>query len=326
MLGAWRLSLPIVLLLAPRAAPAQSTTAPAPQRPSGADTAAIRRFATDLAADDMRGRGPWTSANLYAARRLAQQLMSLGARPLIGSSLLVPVLFPQHAGDTAYNVIAWIPPRRGSTDSSLIGITAHLDHLGVGEPDVHGDSIYNGFLDDAIGVAMVMDVARRFRRDPGERGLAIFFFNLEEEGLLGSRAFVADTQSRGVLARLRLMVGVDAGAPAGEALEWELMGATPPHPAALLADSLARAHGWTTRATAARGISDVFPFSRAGIPILFPIPGSRWRGYTPAQRDSAMTRFDHYHQPADQPNPAFPLVGTAYFTEWLWEIVDRTTR
>lgn len=296
------------------------------QRASHPDTIAIRQLANTLADDSMRGRGPYSPEATKAARFLALKLQQLGARPLIGNSLLVPFTLPIRPRDTVYNVVAVIPPKRGSHDTALVGITAHLDHLGVDSPDARGDSVYNGFLDDAIGIGMAMDVARRFAATPGDRGLAVFFFNLEEQGLLGSRALVLDTMSRPALRRLTLVVGVDAGSPAGEALDWELMGAAPAHPAALVADSLARAHGWTTRATPARGISDVFLFSRIGIPILFPIPGPHWRGYSDADRDSAMARFDHYHQPADQPNPAFPMVGTAYFAEWLWEIVARTTR
>lgn len=307
------LAIGALLVLAPRLG------AQAPQRP---DTIEIRRLANALADDSMRGRGPWSEDATSAARFIARQLTSMGARPAIGSTPLVPFVDPSHPRDTVYNVIAYLPPRRGSTDSSLVGITAHLDHLGAGAPDATGDSIYNGFLDDAIGVAMVLEVAERSSRHPGERGLLIMVFNLEEQGLLGSQALLRDPLARAVLRRLSLVVGVDAGSPAGEALDWELMGAQPTHPAALLADSLARAHGWTTRATAARGISDVYPFARAGIPILFPIPGPDWRGNTRAGRDSAMAKFDHYHQPADAPRADYPMVGTWYFAEWLWEVVQ----
>ena len=291
------------------------------QRRDLPDTAAIRRVAGALAADSMRGRGPWSPEATEAARYLADQLARLGARPLVGGSILVPFVLPERPADTVYNVVALLPPRPASNDTALIGLTAHLDHLGVDSADATGDSIYNGFLDDAIGDAMVLDVARRFAAHPGERGLAVFFFNLEEQGLLGSLALIRDTASHPALRRLALMVGVDAGAPAGEALEWELMGGLPAHPAALLADSLARAHGWRTRATPPRPISDAYLFARVGIPILFPIPGAPWRGYTPEGRDSAMARWDHYHRPADQPRDDFPMVGTFWFSEWLWEVV-----
>jgi Zn-dependent M28 family amino/carboxypeptidase len=273
----------------------------------------------------MRGRGPWTSENAAAAQRLAAELIRLGAKPLQGTSLLVSFTTDPRPRDTVFNVIAVFPARGGAITDQLVGITAHLDHLGVGTPDATGDSIYNGFLDDGIGMAMVLDVARRYAARPGDRSLVVLFFNLEEQGLLGSVAWARAPGTRDLMRRFQVVLGVDAGAPAGEALNWELMGALPAHPAAAVAESLGRARGWTTRATPARGISDVYAFSLGGVPVLFPIPGDRWQGYTPEQRAAAMTRFDHYHQPSDQPDSAFPLTGTSFFADWLWQIVRGTT-
>src|SRR5687768_17370789 len=243
--------------------------------------AAQARF---LSTDGMRGRGPWTTHNASAARVLEDQLQHMGARPLLGASMLVPFVADMRPADTVNNVVAILPARNGRTDGELIGITAHFDHLGVGKPDATGDSIYNGFLDAALPVAMVLDVARRYHEAPGDRPLVVMFFNLEEQGLLGSKAFVSRSDAADMIARLRLLIGVDAGSPAGEAIEWQFMGALPLHAGARLADSLARARGWTTTQTAPRPISDVFPFSQRGVPILFPIPGRRWRGYTDADR------------------------------------------
>jgi Zn-dependent M28 family amino/carboxypeptidase len=298
---------------------------PAP-RSAPPDTTAIVLLARTIAADSFRGRGPWTPENARVARLLADSLARLGARPLFGTSLLVPFVTPDHPRDTVLNVAGVLPNRHGAVAGELVGITAHLDHLGIGPPDARGDSIYNGFLDDAIGVAMVMQVARHFARAPGERALAVLYFNLEEQGLLGSQALAARPEATALAARLRLLIGVDAGAPAGEAQEWQLMGGSPPHEGTRIADSLARAHGWTTTATPPRPISDVYPFARLGVPILFPIPGKTWRGYSAAGRDSAMARFDHYHQPADEWRPDFPLTGTAAFARWLWDIVRVAAR
>jgi Zn-dependent M28 family amino/carboxypeptidase len=170
---------------------------------------------------------------------------------------------------------------------------------------------------------MVVDVARRYAAAPGDRSLVVMFFNLEESGLVGSLAWAV--ANRPTLHRFAFVLGVDAGSPAGEATSWELMGADPAHSYSRLADSLAKVHGWTTRATPPRGISDVYLFSRVGVPILFPIPGADWKGFTPEQRQAAMTKFDHYHQPADQPRDDFPMTGTLAFADWLWQIVRRAS-
>jgi hypothetical protein len=288
---------------------------------TGADTTAIVNVARRLSADSMRGRGPWSPEAERAARWLAGELGRLGARPVFGNTLIVPFATKDRPSDTLHNVVAVLPARGGTTTGEVIGITAHLDHLGVGQPDARGDSIYNGFLDDALGIGMILDVARRYVQSPGDRPLVVMFFNLEEQGLLGSQALLARPDANDLVSRMRLLIGVDAGSPAGEATEWQLMGALPPHAGGKIADSLARARGWTTTATAPRPINDVFPFSQRGVPILFPIPGKTWKGYTEAQRAEAMRKFDHYHQPSDEFRADFPLVGTAYFADWLWSIV-----
>jgi len=297
----------------------------AAQAPRGADTIAIANIARALSADSMRGRGPWTPDADRAARYLADQLSRLGARPVIGSSLLVPVTTPERPRDTVLNVVGMLPAKHGVTTGDVVAMTAHLDHLGVGQPDATGDSIYNGFLDDAVSIGMILDVGRRFVQSPGDRPLVIMFFNLEEQGLLGSKALAARPDAATMIDRMRLLIGVDAGSPAGEALEWQIMGGVPPNAGSRIADSLAHVHGWTTTASPPRPINDVYVFSQRGVPIVFPIPGKTWRGYTPAQHDEAMRKFDHYHQPSDQWRPDFPWTGTEAYAQWLWEIVRAAT-
>jgi hypothetical protein len=301
---------------------------PAPTRSpatAGVDVDQIIRDARVLADDSLRGRGPWTPENERAGEYLARRLAAVGAKPAI-EAFMVPFVSDKRPNDTVYNVIGVVPSKSGARSGRAIGITAHFDHLGVGRADSTGDTIYNGFLDDAMGVAMALDVARRYAQAPGDRPLYVMFFNLEEQGLLGSRAFVERPDVAPILQRLDLLIGVDAGSPAGETLDWQLMGGLPEHNGTRLADSIAKARGWATVATPPRPISDVFPFSQKGVPILFPIPGQRWRDYTANERNQLMRRFDHYHQPGDEYDPAFPLVGTRHFADWLYAIVSQASR
>jgi hypothetical protein len=72
----------------------------------------------------------------------------------------------------------------------VVVYTAHLDHLGIGEP-VQGDSIYNGALDNASGSAAMLEVARAFASlaRPPRRSVLFLAVTGEEEGLLGSDYF-----------------------------------------------------------------------------------------------------------------------------------------
>jgi len=72
-------------------------------------------------------------------------------------------------------------------------VSAHLDHLGVGEP-IHGKTIYNGAMDDASGVATVLETAKALSADAEKgirprRSVLFVIFTAEEKGLLGSRYF-----------------------------------------------------------------------------------------------------------------------------------------
>ena len=321
---ACRLTAAAALATLTACAPRTAARTPAPDE-LRADTIAMSELARELSSDAMRGRGPWTPENEAVARRLAGELARLGARPILGASLLVPFTVDARPRDTVFNVVGVLAGRDGTSAGEIVGLTAHFDHLGVGRPDSTQDSIYNGFLDAAVPTAIVLDVAQRYARAPGDRPLLVMLFNLEEQGLLGSRALVTNPDAGTVVDRLQLLIGVDAGSPAGEAVTWQLMGAAPSHAGARLADSLASARGWTTTATPPRPISDVYPFSERGVPILFPIPGARWKGYTDAERAEAMRRFDHYHQPADEWRADFPWIGTATYADWLWEIVAAAT-
>jgi Zn-dependent M28 family amino/carboxypeptidase len=88
------------------------------------------------------------------------------------------------------NVVAKLPGSDPKLKSQYVLISAHLDHLGVGAP-IHGKTIYAGAMDDASGVATVLEVARRFSQAPTRprRSMLFVVFTAEEKGLLGSRYF-----------------------------------------------------------------------------------------------------------------------------------------
>ncbi len=77
----------------------------------------------------------------------------------------------------------------GQTPDEYVLLTAHWDHLGIGEPQ-NGDKIYNGAVDNASGVATVMDIARAMTKAPKpKRSIAFIAVTAEEQGLLGSQYY-----------------------------------------------------------------------------------------------------------------------------------------
>jgi Zn-dependent M28 family amino/carboxypeptidase len=91
---------------------------------------------------------------------------------------------------TSPNVVARLPGSDPRLSAEHVVFSAHLDHLGVGQP-INGDGLYNGALDNAAGVAGLLDIARSYkeqRRRP-KRSMLFVFVTAEEKGLLGSRYF-----------------------------------------------------------------------------------------------------------------------------------------
>jgi Zn-dependent M28 family amino/carboxypeptidase len=90
----------------------------------------------------------------------------------------------------AANVIGSLEGSDPKLKKLYVVVSAHLDHLGVGRI-VDGDSIYNGAMDNASGVASVIEIARSIASGSRPRRSVLFVVLAgEEEGLLGSKYFV----------------------------------------------------------------------------------------------------------------------------------------
>jgi len=88
------------------------------------------------------------------------------------------------------NLVARLPGTDPVLKNEYVVLSAHLDHLGIGEP-VNGDRIYNGAMDDGSGSAALLDVAASLKSHPEKmkRSILFLFVTAEEKGLLGSRYF-----------------------------------------------------------------------------------------------------------------------------------------
>ncbi len=93
---------------------------------------------------------------------------------------------------TSPNLVAKLDGADPKLKSEYVVVSAHLDHLGIGAP-INGKTLYNGAMDDASGVAAVLDIAHRIAAAPHPRRSVLFaIFTAEEKGLLGSRYFAAN--------------------------------------------------------------------------------------------------------------------------------------
>jgi Zn-dependent M28 family amino/carboxypeptidase len=91
---------------------------------------------------------------------------------------------------TSPNLVAKLEGSDPALKAEYVLVSAHLDHLGVGAP-IAGSTIYAGAIDDASGVASVLEIAKRFSHAPErpKRSMLFVVFTAEEKGLLGSRYF-----------------------------------------------------------------------------------------------------------------------------------------
>jgi hypothetical protein len=109
----------------------------------------------------------------------------------LAASLQVKTTFTTSTTE-ASNVVAMLPGSDAKLKNEYVVFSAHLDHLGIGRP-VNGDALYNGAMDNASGVASVLEVARLFKESgvKPKRSLIFLTVTAEEKGELGSRYFAA---------------------------------------------------------------------------------------------------------------------------------------
>lgn len=213
----------------------------------------------------------------------------------------------------------------GARDSAIV-LAAHYDHLGVGPPNARGDSIYNGFSDNAAGVAMVLAIARAMvRGGTAPRHSVILLFPTGEElGLLGSDYYVA--HPLWPLSRTLGAIVLDAGAPPAPSTSWRIAGGDTSRLGALAVD-VALTHGWSATTSPAKPNTDYYPFARRRVPAIFIVPGpAPYEGLTSDSSAALRRRWDHYHDPADEWTSDFPFAGLRRYAAYALLVVRALDR
>ncbi|MEO1254288.1 MAG: M28 family peptidase [Bacteroidota bacterium] len=88
------------------------------------------------------------------------------------------------------NVVGYIEGTDSKLKNEYVVYSAHYDHVGIGQADAEGDSVYNGSRDNAVGTVTVLTAAQNLGKNPTKRSGLFVLFTGEEKGLLGSKSFV----------------------------------------------------------------------------------------------------------------------------------------
>jgi hypothetical protein len=211
----------------------------------------------------------------------------------------------------AENIVARLPGRDPARAREAVVLLAHYDHIGVAAP-VMGDSIYNGFIDNAVGTSAVLAVAEALREVRLERSLVFLLTAAEEEGSLGSAHYVAHPAVP--LDRTVAAINLDGGAPLAPPRSWYLEGG-----GGSSLDSAARRvaarEGWTVNSGPARFSSDQWRFHQRGVASTLLVPGEGWEGLTPDQETRLIERWWRAHRPDDEWEPGFPWAGLQRYAQ-----------
>ena len=234
---------------------------------------------------------------------------------------------------TSHNVIAVL---KGSTNpGEYIIYTAHWDHLGVGKPDARGDSIYNGAVDNASGVAAVISVARRFAqlKDKPKRSIVFLAVTAEEQGLLGSEYY--GTHPIYPLNKTVADLNMDALGDYGLTNDFSITGKGQ-NELEDYVEGFAKQDGKTTTGDKNPGAggyyrSDHFNFAKVGVPALDINNGAISTAHGEAWGKQKQKEYNekHYHQPSDNYTPAMNADGMAQVANLLfmvgYKLADEST-
>ena len=220
------------------------------------------------------------------------------------------------------NIVAQIPGTDPTLKTEYVVLSAHIDHVGIGEP-INGDRIYNGAMDNGSGSALLLDIARSLKQTHTtlKRSLLLVWVTGEEKGLLGSKYFaehptvapksmIADINTDMFLPIVPLKIltvyGLaesdlgDRVKQVGDQLNVQIQ----PDPLPLLNVFIR---------------SDQYNFVRHGVPSLMIDVGA-----APGSPDAAIIkawRTERYHAPSDDANQPVNLATAAAYEEVIRTLV-----
>ena len=206
--------------------------------------------------------------------------------------------------------------------------TAHWDHLGR-DTTLSGDQIFNGAVDNASGVAGLIEIAKAYKAlpTPPKRSILFLAVTAEEQGLLGSRAYTSKPLYP--IANTLANINMDSLNPWGPTQDIQVVG----FGQNTLEDTLIEAAKVQRRVVVAdktpeRGgfyRSDQFEFAKVGVPGLYATSGEDFIGKSPQwgrDKRAAFTSND-YHKPSDEVRADWDLSGAALDLQLLFDVGAR---
>ena len=236
----------------------------------------------------------------WAAALTALKADALQLKPFAARAKLAAALKTERKMIHSSNVAGIIPGSDPALKDEVVVLSAHLDHVGVGQADAKGDTIYNGAMDNALGIASLIEEAKRFRDSgkPPRRSVMFLAVTAEEKGLIGADYFAHNP----TVPKDKIVANVNLDMPV---ITWKFED--------MIAFGAARSTLGETvaRATASVGVgvgedpmpeqgffvrSDHYRFVQQGVPSVFLWPGMAGIGR------EAFDRFykNRYHKPSDE--------------------------
>lgn len=210
------------------------------------------------------------------------------------------------------NVVGVLPGKKRPKETIIY--TAHWDHLGT-DPNLEGeDKIYNGAIDNATGVAALIEIAEKFAAQGAtERSVVFLAVTAEESGLLGSKYYAEHPLFP--LSRTAGVINMDALSPHGKTKDLRVVGYDKNSLITYLRKP-AKKHDrkLLPGAHPEAGIyfrSDHFSFAKKGVPALYIESGSNYLegGEELGHKYSEDYVSNRYHKPADEYDPSWEFTG-----------------
>jgi len=204
----------------------------------------------------------------------------------------------------------------GQHPDQYVVYSGHWDHLGIGLPDAKGDRIYNGAVDNATGIAALLELARVYAAAPApQRSVVFLAVTAEEKGLLGSEYYASNPVYP--LAKTVGVINMDALDPHGKARDFTISGSAKLD---LLDRLVAKARlaklSYSPDPKPEAGHffrSDHFPFAKRGVPAISFGSGEHWEqgGVAAGKKESDRYTLENYHQPSDEWKAEWTFEGMA---------------